>query len=446
MKTQFNKKTAYPILASIAALMVLTGCGSSVAPISGSSDNAAGSTGNGNGSSSSSSGSSSSSSSGSVTPTATGSTTSAGVTVTTPWTNARLAEGDDHSCLLDISGGVWCWGYNNSGQLGNGTTTNGKYLARVETLTSGAVMVAAGGDHTCALDSSNGVWCWGANESGELGNGSYTGSTVPVRVSGLSSGVQALAVGFQHTCAIDATSTLWCWGSNSYGQLGNNSVSNSDVPVQVSGFSGGAVALALGYHHSCATDTNGALWCWGFNNSGRLGDGTTTNRLVPTAVSGLSSGVLAVSAGYVNTCAVDSSDALWCWGANEYGQLGTGGSAGGTLTPVMVSAVTIGIQTLSLGGYHVCVTDGGTNVQCWGYNYYGQVGTGSYSVGQPTPLTVSEVSGPVRGLALGGYHTCVLDGTGMQCWGDDYYDQLGDGTYSNSTVPVQVYKVEPPQS
>lgn len=456
MKTRFEQN-AYGVVASVFLLMALTGCGSSVVPLT---SNSATTSSLGGLSNSTSIGSTSTStgtttgtgttgtgSTGTGTPgtgTGTGSTvTSTALTVTTPWSNARLAEGDSHSCLLDTSGGVWCWGYNNSGQIGNGTMTTAKYVTRAATLTTGAQMIAAGGYHTCALDSTRSVWCWGANESGQLGNGTMTMSETPVRVSILGSGVQSLALGFQHSCAVDASGVMWCWGNNAYGQLGNGTTSNSDVPVPtMTEFAGGAQSISMGYHHSCATNGIGALYCWGYNNSGRLGDGTVTDRHVPTLVSNMASGIQAVSAGYVHTCAVDASGVFWCWGDNTYGELGDSSFGTGSLYPQAVKTLSIGVQTIALGGYHTCVSDG-THVNCWGDDKYGQAGSATYT-NQFAPIAVAGLSAPIRGLASGGFHTCVLDSVGMQCWGYNGYDELGDGTYTNNGNPVQVFNVSPP--
>ena len=162
-----------------------------------------------------------------------------------------------------------------AGQLGNNSTTESNVPVQVQHLTSGVHAIAAGQYHSCAVDSNGAAWCWGDNEYGQLGNNSTTGSAVPVQVQGLTSGVYAVAAGgaeAQHTCAILGNLfSVVCWGSNAYGQLGNNSTTNSDVPVAVMGPPYEAQAVAGGFSHTCAVDVNGAVWCWGLNFNGELG-------------------------------------------------------------------------------------------------------------------------------------------------------------------------------
>ncbi|ACL23605.1 RCC1 domain-containing protein [Chloroflexus aggregans] len=348
-----------------------------------------------------------------------------------------IAAGDYHTCALMSSGGVWCWGRNNSGQLGDGTTTARSTPAAVSGLPSGVTAIAAGGLHTCALMSSGGVWCWGLNNSGQLGDGSDTDSSTPVAVSGLASGVETIAAGGWHTCALTSSGGVWCWGRNNSGQLGDGSTIYHITPVAVSGLPSGVTAIAAGDYHTCALTGSGGVWCWGYNLSGQLGDGTTTDRSTPVAVSGLTSGVTVIAAGRFHTCALTSSGGVWCWGANFDGQLGDGTTTNRT-TPVAVSGLPSGVTAIAAGGWHTCALTSSGEVWCWGDNYYGQLGDGT-TTNRSTPGAVSGLPSGVTAIAAGWEHTCALTSSGeVWCWGDNYYGQLGDGTTTNRSTPGAV--------
>ncbi|MEM7111123.1 MAG: cadherin domain-containing protein [Chloroflexota bacterium] len=304
-----------------------------------------------------------------------------------------VAAGVYHSCGLTSSGGVVCWGYNYNGQLGDGSTTERHTPVAVSGLSSGVSALAAGYYHTCAVTSSGGVVCWGYNYNGQLGDGSTTDHHTPVAVSGLSSGVSALAAGGYHTCAVTSSGGVVCWGNNYHGQLGDGTTTERHTPVAVSGLSSGVSAVAAGQYHTCAVTSSGGVQCWGRNIYGQLGDGTTTYRHTPVAVSGLSSGVSAVAASLYHTCAVTSSG-VECWGLNHRGQLGDGSTTPST-TPVAVSGLSSGVSALAVGESHTCGRINSGGVQCWGYNYNGQLGDGS-TTNRTTPVVVidpDQVSG-----------------------------------------------------
>jgi alpha-tubulin suppressor-like RCC1 family protein len=239
----------------------------------------------------------------------------------------------DLVCALRSNGTVMCWGDNQYGQTGTGNPTSVASPSAVVGLT-GAVAVSAGGFTACALLVDGTVQCWGDNEVGELGNGSSAKSApAPVAVTGLTN-VTAISTGYSSSCALRADGTVWCWGSNGYGEIGNGGASATTVstPVQVQGLSG-VTSVSVGDNCACAVLASGTATCWGYNDLGQLGDGTTTNAPTPVPVSGLTN-VRAIVAGNDHSCAALTDGSYACWGNNQYGQLGDGTT---TSSPVPVA-------------------------------------------------------------------------------------------------------------
>ena len=359
----------------------------------------------------------------------------------------QIAAGDMHTCALTSAGGVECWGNNASGQLGNGTTTSSTTPVPVTGLTSGVVAVATGWNHSCALLNStmagSTVMCWGDNSYGELGNGTNTSSSTPVGVTGLASanvaGLSvasiALSAGAQFTCIVTASEQVVCWGLNSSGQLGNGTTTNSNVPVLVSSITS-ATSVWAGYSHTCGVGATGAVACWGDNSYGELGNGTTTSSSVPVQVTGLTSGIVGGSSGWYHTCVVNVAGSVGCWGQNTYGQLGNGGTAQ-ALTPVQVSGLTSGVIDIGSGQAHSCALTNAGSVQCWGAESYVASGS-SFTVGSfsTTPFALNGTNGVVQAIAMHGRHACDRTQAGVvECWGDDSSGQLGN-TAPSQTTPV----------
>ncbi len=236
-----------------------------------------------------------------------------------------------------VGGGVKCWGANTYGQLGDGTTLDSATPVDVNGLTSGVSAIATGNGFTCALMTGGEMKCWGWNSIGQLGDGTTANKSTPRDVSGLISGVSTIAAGNAHACALMTGGGMKCWGTNYAGQLGDGTTTNKTTPVDVSGLTSGVSAIATtGGDHTCALTTGGGIKCWGFNSWGQLGDGTTADKTTPVDVSGLTSGVSAIASGGGHTCARMTSGGVKCWGNNLYGKLGDGTTANKS-TPVDVT-------------------------------------------------------------------------------------------------------------
>lgn len=300
---------------------------------------------------------------------------------------ASVVVGTHHSCALTIAGEAKCWGGGFYGQLGDGTTTSRSTPGSVSGLTSGVSSISSSGDHSCVVLVSGAAKCWGYNGSGGLGDGSTGGSrTTPVNVVGLSSGVASIFAGYGQTCAVTTAGGAKCWGLNDFGQLGNNTATNQATPVDVAGFSSGVASITVGLGHACALTKTGAVKCWGKNASGQLGDGTTINQNTPVNVSGLASSVASIDAGESHSCAVTLSGAALCWGSNGGGQLGNGTTANSSV-PVSVLGTLEGISSISAGSAVTCAVTSKGDATCWGRNGSGQLGDGT-TTQRTTPVNV----------------------------------------------------------
>jgi len=464
---------------------------------------------------------------------------------------SRIVLGGGHACALMQDQSVRCWGGNYKGQLGNGSRTDSAEPVTVTGLFD-VLELVAGPESTCAL-SSDGVvrcwgasyetgfdldrfvptpvtgltgmsdlegtpycarhpdghhscWgysaltdlptlppssrleveegtlcvvlpdttvqCWGANNCSKAGAPNLSFQTRPVPVQGaepatrldvpcegwaescavtnsgtiqcwgdqasLMEGITdavSVSSGAYHSCALKADGSVWCWGENSSGQLGNGTTTSSIItPVLVSGLTQ-ATGITAGWYHSCAVLQGGALYCWGKNDYRQLGDGSTINRSLPVAVTGLSA-VSEAAPGRYFTCAIRTDGTVWCWGANWRGQLGNGTTTSSG-TPVQAGGISSAIS-LSAGESHACAVLANGTVRCWGDNGEGCLGIGTVDGIVENPTAVTNLSG-ARRVTAGSSHTCALLTTGRaRCWGSNYWGQLGDGTIEGKATPVEV--------
>ena len=360
----------------------------------------------------------------------------------------QVTAGGAHSCAVGravLSGGVddfVCWGSDQAGQLGD----NGDEDRSLPTPIKPSQLpgsVSAGALHTCAIDQAARLWCWGRGSSGQLGPGHLVDTPFPTEVALPSGASQATAVasGNAHSCVLASPDDglggeILCFGDNSYGQLGDGTMISRPTPALVSLGPTGvrATAVTAGGGHTCAVDVTGQLWCWGRGDSGQLGDGAGVNQPTPTPVS-LPGGptVRSLSAGGAHTCAVDQAGGVWCWGANDRGQLGLGvAGAGANMDAPTAVTLPASATGVSAGGVHSCASLGDAGVWCWGGNDSGQLGDGT-TVDRPTPARVPGASGAVSAGAL---HSCASGADHVvSCWGADTSGQLGDGVTLTISAP-----------
>jgi alpha-tubulin suppressor-like RCC1 family protein len=349
-----------------------------------------------------------------------------------------VSAGRGHTCALTAAGGVKCWGHNGLGQLGDGTKTNRSKPTDVVGLDSGVVSVSAGFLRTCAVTKEGGVKCWGYNTTGELGDGTTIDRSTPVDVIGLTTGVAAVSVGTFHACAVTTTGGVKCWGENRVGTLGDGTTKDRSMPVDVKGLANGIVDISSGWGRTCVVTATGRIKCWGSNLGGHLGDGTTFNyRTKPVDVIDLDSKVATVSIGNNHTCASTTIGGAKCWGHNSIGELGNG-SPNGSLTPIDVSGLSNSATGISAGYEHSCAVTTAGEVKCWGGNHDGELGDGT-QMGRNVPTNVVDLAAEAVIVSVGYGHSCaVTKRGGIQCWGLNDGGQLGDGTTTSRLTPVKV--------
>ncbi|MBF0207223.1 MAG: hypothetical protein HQK53_10080 [Oligoflexia bacterium] len=359
--------------------------------------------------------------------------------------------GSTHSCGLKTDNSVWCWGDNSVAQLGIGNYNPKQQTTPVAVLgagSSGVQSISTGYRHNCVLKSSDGsVWCWGDFAYGVLGYGGTTGKSTPVAVKGVgSSGVKSVSSGYYHNCALKtADNSVWCWGWNSDGQLGNGNYSNKNTPVAVLGAGASGVStLSSGSSYNCALKTDNSVWCWGINSYGQLGNGNTSKQNTPVAVVGTGgSGVSILSSGSGHNCTLKTDNTVWCWGNNAYGQLGIGNTTN-QYTPVSVSGLN-NVSSICSGAQHSCALKNDNTLWCWGSNQYWELGNDRIGTYVTTPISVlpydnnSNVGISEVICNNQANNTCVRTDLGtIHCWGNNTYGQLGNGYSSSLPFPVIV--------
>jgi alpha-tubulin suppressor-like RCC1 family protein len=352
-------------------------------------------------------------------------------TISTP---PQIAGGYWHTLALKGDGTVWSWGNNMDGQLGNGNYLTSTVPLKISAL-QGVTAIAAGDYHSLALRNDGTVWSWGYNNYGQLGDGTdRQASNVPIMVKNLS-GIIAISAGAGHSVALKNDGTVWTWGNNLEGQLGNNNGSKNNTPAQVAGISD-VTAIAAGWLHTLTLKNDGTVWSWGYNSNGQLGNviGLGTQAYSPLQVSGLT-GVTAIAAGGYHSVALKNDTTVWAWGKNNDGQLGDN-STSQHVVPVQASGVA-NVTSIAAGGNYTVALNTFGNLLIWGNDsYYSHPFIGS--VDSTVSVPVSGVSNVTR-IAAGYYHTLAMDSAGaISSWGFNNSGQLGNSTttLSNTALPV----------
>ncbi len=347
-----------------------------------------------------------------------------------------LSNGFDHRCVVRVDGTTWCWGKGSTYQLGTGSSAGSTTPQAVQGLGLGVVELTAGYRHTCARKSDGSLWCWGSNLYGRLGDGTFTLRTAPTQVASLGFDVAQVRATSDHTCAVKTSGSVWCWGRNHLGQLGAPSAHTcstswgtydcSPDPLEVAGVQG-AIRVEVGKHFTCAIKTDGTTWCWGRNNHGILGIGNYSSQSAPVQAL-LPAGTKDIALGDNHACALNKNGTVWCWGKNDVGEIGdnqVGSDGAGNVTaPIQVASLPSQAIAIDAGENHSCAILVDGSLWCWGGNERGQLGVGD-THNRLVPVAVS-LPGPAIEVMVNDTQTQVLleDGR-VYASGSNNHGQLG---------------------
>jgi alpha-tubulin suppressor-like RCC1 family protein len=355
-----------------------------------------------------------------------------------------IKAGDLHTVGIKADGTLWTWGYNNKGQLGDGTIINKTTPTQIGVATNWA-SVTAGNQHTIATKTDGTLWAWGDNAVGQLGDGTTTDKLSPTQI-GVGTNWALIAAGVYHTIATKTDGTLWAWGWNAWGQLGDNTTTQRNSPVQI-GSATNWGTISAGSQHNLARKTDGTLWGWGLNSTGQLGDGTVINKTTPTQIGSATNWAsIVAAAGYDNSggsnsahsLATKTDGTLWAWGRNTIGQLGDGTQISRLNGPIQIGTAT-NWASVAAGLNHSIARKTTGELWSWGWNIYRQLGDGTTNSFDINPKPIAGGATNWVSLSAGLFHNVATKTDGsLWAWGRNNRSQLGDGTTVDKNIAVQI--------
>ena len=358
--------------------------------------------------------------------------------------NIKTNANQNHSMSLGIDGKVWGWGYNSLGFLGNNSTISKLTPVSIHGVNKTFCSIGSGEYHSFALDKNGRVWCWGYNNAGQLGDNSITQRNTPVSIHGANKTFCSIATnGGTHSISIDKNGKIWSWGLNTYGQLGNNSTVSNRTPVSIHGANKTFCSIDGNVQFSVSIDKNGRIWCWGYNSNGQLGDNTVISKNTPVSILGTNKTFCSISVGnhYASTgnhvIAIDKNGRIWSWGQSAFGSLGDNSNID-KCTPVSIHGVNKTFCSIASGNQHSMAIDKNGRIWCWGYNSNGQLGDNSITT-KRTPVSIHGVNKTFCQISAGYWHSIGIDKNGnIWSWGYNSNGQLGVNSVLSNRTPVMI--------